>query len=66
MKSTQKIIAQELGISEGHLSDIINGKANLGKRTAKKISKLTGRKWHMLMAYSPDGIRNILKLKKEG
>jgi len=62
MKTTQSLKARKLGISESHLSNILSGRHPIGKRTAKAIAKLTGRKWNILLAYEPKDLRKILGL----
>ncbi len=41
-KITQKNIADILGISDGHLSDILRGRREISKRVAEKIKNKTG------------------------
>jgi len=38
-------LAQKLGMSQGHLSDILNGKKLVGREIAKKFEAATGTRW---------------------
>jgi len=62
MKTTQAYIAQKMQVSESHLSGILSGKVEVGKRTAKKISKHTGVKWNVIIAMNCTQIRILLGL----
>ena len=42
---TRKEIAKKIGMSPGHLSDILNGKRELTIKMAKRISKAFGLGW---------------------
>jgi DNA-binding XRE family transcriptional regulator len=57
---TQSEIAQQVGISEGHLSQVLSGKYEPGKNLAKKFSKFTGREWTEFLTMTPEEIRAAL------
>jgi transcriptional regulator with XRE-family HTH domain len=54
-------IAQEIGISRSWLSEILNGKREFGKATAKKFGSFTGRPWVDFLTMTPEQIEAILK-----
>lgn len=39
-------LAEKLGTSKGHISDLVNGNAKVGIVIAKRLSALTGKPWH--------------------
>jgi|DEB19_MinimDraft_3_1074340.scaffolds.fasta_scaffold18610_5 plasmid maintenance system antidote protein VapI len=43
-------LASRLGISKGSASELISGKRGIGKKTAKRMAKLTGLPWHFFMS----------------
>jgi plasmid maintenance system antidote protein VapI len=56
----QRTIAQTLEISAPHLSDLINGRKEIGKKAAKKMAKFTGRKWTDLFTMTPEKMKEVL------
>lgn len=42
-------LAEKLGCSKGHASDLCNGKEPVSKRIAEKMQALTGIPWHRWM-----------------
>ncbi len=50
------VVARRLNVSNGHLSDILNGKVEMGKRTAKEIGRLIGQPWNKVIAMEPDTV----------
>lgn len=53
-------IAKELKMSQGHLSDILNGKRPCGKATAKKLGKVCDRDWTDFLKMKASDIENTL------
>lgn len=39
-------IADLLGTSKGHISDLVNGKARIGVKLARALAVQTGKPWH--------------------
>ncbi len=60
-KVRQLDIAEAVGMSKGHLSDILAGKVDVGKFTAKKFGSFTGEKWTEFMDMEPKVIAQILR-----
>lgn len=45
----QSELAESLGTSQGHISDLVGGRVNVSVRIAKKMAALTGKPWHSFM-----------------
>lgn len=57
---TQSELAKTLGISDGHLSQVLSGIYEPGKKLAKKMGQYTGREWTDFLTMSPTEIRAAL------
>lgn len=43
-------LAARLGVSKGSAHELMHGKRGVGRKTAERLSRLTGKPWHTLMS----------------
>lgn len=56
MKTKQIEIARKINLSQGMLSEILNGKREVTKTAALKFGQLTGLRWVEFMDMAPERI----------
>lgn len=56
-----KDISEVTGISIGHLSDMLSGKTEVGKNSAKKLQVITNRPWPEFMTMDGAALRSVLE-----
>jgi transcriptional regulator with XRE-family HTH domain len=57
---TQQELAKAIGISDGHLSQVLSGRYEPGKSLARKMGQFAGREWTDFLTMTPDEIRQAL------
>jgi transcriptional regulator with XRE-family HTH domain len=60
MEIRQKDIAKKVGISASHLSNLLGGKIDMGRKTAKQLSKLCSIPWSIIIEMKPNQLRRII------
>lgn len=47
-------LAEKLGTSKGHVSDLVNGRVRIGVKIARAFGLLTGKPWHKYLPEDSD------------
>ncbi len=63
---TQKEIADYIGISQGHLSDILRGRREMSRQVAQKIKAKTGLPYDFILEQTPSFVIAAIEKYMEG